>query len=938
MSGHAFGSLGSRPLIERFLGREAASGRLHSLLGLFENPSDDEIIAGLQRSLAKLDEHPQGRTPEADEVRLALHAAAAQLLDRAVRTQVGERAKVAKDSSRATKVRLEQDVLITLARYGGWNRRALRRLTTLALARGAGPDEVADVLRHLASRRRSTTQSATPRRRRKAARPLRPAPADVLSEPAVAAPHEPSPEIEADRRRLMLVVGSLATLLALVVAVALIVIASTSGRSRGAQPDPGRSAAAPPAAKPAELPMAGGEELFPWKGAQPQAKRDKPDEAAAPRYSRLSDAVAALDSAADGLAIDPAQAVRVFDGAFAGVGAQWCGLTVPQQRAAQHDVVEFVYRAVQLPEMAEAVVGAVARGAAPLGRKDQQILAAEIWPAAWSVGMLARLAREQDMGAVASRAVEARLREVVGSSVAVSSGFEQGVQAALWTMLPGLVAGAETAGRDEAWQKWIDASRFGDADSPRTLLSALEWVVVGAAEPTESEVVRKAIEALVLRCDWREGSTARDWLVRMFSDTRVSDADLHAITTTLARRSQAPGVDATMALPVRASADARQAMRERYAAAWGLSLEGPSLDDLAGDWLKAAREVLQPPSTEVTTVTRLARAVNLSRLSQAAQLRFNGKLDDAGVLIDEFDRPVEMELTRWNQRQAAERLDTDAAMSRWALAYLSAQRDFPERLRLLADARSQNFTSPTDAEVLVTEAVRGSPAQARVAAREALLAQRPGAALTLAMLEILPRMPRTPQNAELVAALTSTTTMSVNDPDWKLRTRRVLVQTALEQLAAEGEAGIIDDLAAVLGESYAARATGDGPLSEGATPPKIPPDQAAAMLRAQWERLARRGGLGSEVIEVESVLARHAARLGLAEGPVQTFAAEQMAAFELMSVAVGAERIDRSGDVKGIRDAVRERRRAAKDVIEQILVVEEGTLDLWAVRLGQEQP
>lgn len=928
------GAPGARGLIERFLGTDAALGGLHDLLGLRAAATDDDIIIGLQRSLGKIDEHPQGRTPEADEVRLALHAAAAQLLDRAVRSQGAARQKQARDPTRAIASRLEQDALITLARYGGWNRRALRRLTILALARGARPDDLALVLKHLASGRRSTAAGMTTHRRRKTPLGGR----QVVAEPVAAAiPQVDGPE--PDGKRVAVVVGGVATLLTLVVAVALIVVAATSGgRDKGSKAAPGAADDGAASPRPADLPMAGGAELFPWQGEKPRAEvAPAPAEPKTPTFTRLSDALVALDSAADGLALDPAQAVRVFDGAFAGVGSQWCSLTVSQQRAAQHDVVEFVYRVVQRPDLAEGVIGAIARGASPLRQPAEPISSGEIWPAAWSVGVLARLAREQDMGAVAGRAIEARLREVVGSSVVVSSGFEQGVQAALWAMLPALVAGDDVAGRDEAWQRWIDAARFGDADAPRTLLSALEWVVVGAAEPSESEVVRKAIEALVLRCDWREGSNAREWLLRMFADPRVSDSDLHAITTTLARRSQAPGVDATMALPVRASADARQAMRERYAGAWALSLDGPTLDDLAADWIKAAREAIQPPSGEVNTVTLLARAVDLSRLSGAAQLRFRGKLDDAGILIDEYDRPVEMELTRWNQRQAADRLDTDQGMSRWALSYLSAQRDFSERLKLLAEARQLTLTHPVDAEVLVTDAVRGSPAQARAAARDALLAQRPNAALSLAMLEILPRMPRTPQNAELVAALTSTSSISVNDPDWRLRTRRVLVQTALEQLAAEGDAGIIDELAGLLGDSYAARAVGESAGSDG-TPIKIPPDQAAAMLRAQWERLARRGGLGSEVIEVESVLARHAARLGLAEGPVQTFAAEQMAAFELMSVAVSAERIERSTDVRAVRERVRSERSAARDVINQILVVERGFLDLWAIRLGQEMP
>jgi len=116
------------------------------------------------------------------------------------------------------------------------------------------------------------------------------------------------------------------------------------------------------------------------------------------------------------------------------------------------------------------------------------------------------------------------------------------------------------------------------------------------------------------------------------------------------------------------------------------------------------------------------------------------------------------------------------------------------------------------------------------------------------------------------------------------------------------------------------------------------PHESAALLRVQWERLARQGGLGSGVIGVEAVLSRRAARLGLAEGPVQTFAAEQMAAFELMSIAVSAERVERAGEVQALEAQVREQRRAAGDVVSQILIVERAFVGLWAIRLGQEVP
>ncbi len=926
-----------RGVVHRFLGADAAAGGLHALLGLASRAHDqDSVVRALERQLTRVDAHPHGRTPEADEVRLALHAAAAQLVHQAAYREksIGSRpGAVFATSPRRRLVQLEQDALLTLARYGGWNRRSLHRLTMLALARGAQFSDVASVLQHLGGRRRASGGDAVSANGRNADGFDR----ALVAEPQSLAIKTPDNHPDTDGNPLTVIVSALAIGLTLIVAVALVLVAVTSGTS-GSDTDRLDSTAEPRPFDPGTLPMAGGEELFPWQG-KPDKPEPEPIAVTVPQFDRLSDALAALDTAADGLDIDPAEAARIFDGAFSAVGERWCNLTRPQQRAAQHDVVEFVYRAVQSPALIDPVIGTIARRSLALARDDAAFGAEDVWPTSWSVGILARLARERDIGARASRAIEARLRESVGSTVVVAGGFEQGVSTALWAMLSAMVdesPGSPRSGKaeSEVWERWIQAARFGSGDQQGTLLSALEWVIVAADEPTENSSVRAAIEALTLACEWGEESPARVWLIRMFGDRRVSIADLHAITTTLARRSRVQGIDVTMALAVRASTDTRNLLRERYAAVWGISTDGPTLDDLAVDWAKAVHEAATVDDTSVVKV--LASVASLSRLNQAANLRFLGRLDDAGIVIDEYDRPVEMELTRWNQRQRTDLIDSDPGMARWSLSYLSAQRDYPRRLELLTEAARVQLRHPTDAEVLVTEAFRGSPAQARVAARSALLAQQPSAVFTLAILELAPRIPRTPQNADLVSAMTATAPIATDDPDWKLKTRRVLVQTALEQLAAEGDQGVIDRLAAVLGESYAARTMDTAASLSGDAATGTAADSAAAMLRARWDRLARGGGLGAEALEVEAVLARHAARMSLAQGPIQAFAAEQVAAFELMGIVVVSERLDRAADVRAIRTRVRNQRREAGDIIEQLHAVERGFCELWAVRLGQE--
>jgi len=68
----------------RFLRLEHAPGGPHELLGLARDVDEwtaKSISQALLSRLEMIDSHPQGRTPEADELRVALYVAAAQLRD-----------------------------------------------------------------------------------------------------------------------------------------------------------------------------------------------------------------------------------------------------------------------------------------------------------------------------------------------------------------------------------------------------------------------------------------------------------------------------------------------------------------------------------------------------------------------------------------------------------------------------------------------------------------------------------------------------------------------------------------------------------------------------------------------------------------------------------------------------------------------------------------
>ncbi|MFK7882943.1 MAG: hypothetical protein AB8F26_02015 [Phycisphaerales bacterium] len=132
------------PIAEKYFGPSAKMGGPFALLGVtHETKSIEELSFALQRRLAQLQRHPMALTPEADEVRLSLHAAMAQLGDPKIHAECvklwppGEPHAVPVAWRKhltivtpALAVRARQ----VLGSSGGWNRRAKKRLAMMARA------------------------------------------------------------------------------------------------------------------------------------------------------------------------------------------------------------------------------------------------------------------------------------------------------------------------------------------------------------------------------------------------------------------------------------------------------------------------------------------------------------------------------------------------------------------------------------------------------------------------------------------------------------------------------------------------------------------------------------------------------------------------------------------------------------------------------------
>ena len=127
-----------------FLGSDAGQGGPFALLGLLhEIQSDQQVYQACNRRLQQIDFSRHRSTPDAAEVRLAVHAAASQLLDPTLRKQLAMRwppgvpasvPQAWKKSAASTTLtpRLIHNAKLLIAGSGGWNPLARKRLAHFA--------------------------------------------------------------------------------------------------------------------------------------------------------------------------------------------------------------------------------------------------------------------------------------------------------------------------------------------------------------------------------------------------------------------------------------------------------------------------------------------------------------------------------------------------------------------------------------------------------------------------------------------------------------------------------------------------------------------------------------------------------------------------------------------------------------------------------------
>ncbi|QQS08325.1 MAG: hypothetical protein IPK69_10020 [Phycisphaerales bacterium] len=1010
--------MGPSNAIERFFGGEAMEGPF-ALLGIApESCTEGSIIRALETRLSMLAAHPEGATGEAHEVRLALHAAAAQLLESAPAMSGPTVGESAVDVREAAQRRMDHAVIATLAQFGGWNRSSLHRLLLVAQTVGVSAPELMGSIQRLAtglavpavqgvrsaasapahanpatyaapsSSHRSSMHTAPPHQRSDATA-LQPSTGDLGSDVQVSQPRPtafaemggavPTPPIpldevypeeleQADPVRSMLMVAGVLLVAVVVVAVGVVVYLSSmrggsTARSTGTTPIDGTTAADSTSSSSTNATKP--KEYFPTSTPKttPSTESSAPSEDAS--RQTMDGLVREIQAIRSELETDTEAAVARLARVCERAGRVWVRSPLDRSIAVQSAIIESLYRVSDRRELCVRVIDSALQpldrlSAASSATGAASVLTADdVLPAIWACGLGARLSRERDLPTWVMGEIRSRMGGPGLAGLHVREGsFQAGAIAAMAIVSARLVPSGETIeGRSSevtlAYDQWLmglDALGLSPLEHDRVALTAMEQLMRGPKEPTLSKGVFDAIGRLARASSWSAGQGARTSLIRWFDDATISEADLHAVTSSLLDFASGDGFDVSMVLGASAGPIARAEVRDRLRTAWGLD-PGKGRQELIDAWLARAPGVIGADTTLNPKLSEtLDRAATLSRLSADAALAWAGE-----TISTKSGDPTQIQLSgspsgAWAGTSVSYtlRLNAPTGSGPWLVQYQST-RDPRVRGELLASyAPSSDALAEAEARVIVDDALKGNSALRQAATR--VVARNSGhPAFVLACLDATALAPLTRDNANFFERMSRTLLPAPRDPSFRAMARRGLVERLLELSAGSDELQGVDAQAMALAASARSRtetAMGIRPVKpsvSGATPTANDPiplsvepaDQAADALVAAWRLEAdRHTPTGVEALSIRDIEARASARLRLAEGPAQRYAAHQVTIAELLAYTISIERPGDSGAIRDVLDDLGVSRRTATHVVEQILAGELAHARLWQVRLG----
>lgn len=844
---------------------QAADAR--TLLGLPPDMTADVLVVdALQARLRAIAASPLAQSPEANELRFALHAAASGLFNRDLTSTpivalvkedrsalsspllTRDSANVSHDHRPVDAIRLQARTILAL--HGGATPAAMHLLSSLAASSGL---PLVTLIR-LASADDSEGGSAQETFVTPASPPLRslgdenlrtPVGRSVLDPPFHTSNSAPSPTSPSNHvvKGVAIAVAAGVGLLCCAAAAIILLIHFAPGRATLAT-----EAAAATATNPATTSVAATQAATmpaPTSGtqgqqrphilAESQSKGTDGQTASAPLVpvqspqvglEEWADITREIDRSAALMRTDTSHDAAQFIRAFDSLAINWPTATADQVTDAVRGLTDALYAASSNPQRLRTCIDAVILPLTP----TQSALPAPsaVLKTIFSAGVVARLSRERDF----PRDVVQQLSDLadkvtrgVGDTT-FTAGARSQANALVERLIPDSpqLESDRSKQLEESWTIWVKAvgalhPQPAPAASPAplngqvlptdtfslALLAALDQLLAITPARGSNESVTNAIIKLTLALPWRDQDVARSWLLARFDDTAVAAWGLHALTAALANKSAVSGTDATMVLAHGATLAARSELRDRYAQRWSATGERKRRE-IEQRWRDAVAAELAKPITGLDVYALAAQSTIFSRHSAAAFVLMSpsAQVVDAELLAASLMVSQDAALASAINKavSAPSRPPLAGELTPWAVNYLGSGAKIQERLSLL----SQAPLSPTMAEarIILDQACRGAPERVQTQAMN--VARRMSSLPTMAvvMLDFAPFITPSAANAELVRMVTGSTSIpSTKDASWRVAVRRALVERALEVVSASSPGALIELLADTFAEDYA---------------------------------------------------------------------------------------------------------------------------------------
>lgn len=896
----------------KFLGVRASDATEFTLLGVAPGTATrDNVLTALRAQLARVAQHPDAGTPQAAQVRVMLHAAAARLLGSSLATEPAP-APASREATQTTE--FERAALNILAMHGGMNHVSLKLIRQTAAGMGVDGDELSSVMLRLPQLVASAGDSgpAPARSPAAAAREARPvAPRREADTDQIATEGMRRVPVDDPTKRLVfMAAGAIAGGLVLLAGIGygLRIIFT----DKPAQP----VAVTPPPTGPTPA-LATPDASIVQARPAPTAPPAQP----APARTAEELVTALRDGASKSRDDAPRGAAAVVD-ALREIGLTWHTMPRDYLVASGDAFVDAVY-AVQHDDAALAgVLDALMDMASPT-RDALDMAAGRTAQAVLARSLLARLQVERDLPVSARRTLRAAVEQGLVPENATRGPWAENLFDATGAVGRVLAQSGDQPSQlppEEAWKTLVACIRAATPEAERqeaVFLTTLDHLMTAGKEPTQDARVLAGVQTLASALEWSPQRGARAALVVWLGRSDISSADAAALTAVVASKSEA-SADRTFALSPGASDQDRLDLRDRFANLWQTQTAG-ARRDLALSWVQEAQGALNAPlATGVADAMR--EAVRFASLNASAARVWRGDSATGAVLMppDNGNGPT--------QADVYSRI-TARGSSQWALDYLRAGPDMLRRRDLLKAFSGE--VTPLDAKLLVIDAMRGPTQEIRVQARRALAPAIGSPVVTAAMLDFAPSMPPTREASQLVQQATGRTLPGTRSPMWRVEVRRALVWKML----AHVDDGSLDDLTTVEGllatvyEERLANRPAAGTITA-----------VDAMARAYNEQTldaqaaTRMRGRTALVTNVRTMTRE---RLRAAAGAPQMFVAYSAGLVELLAVAVISERPLAADEVQSLLTQWRRDMAQSAHVVRQMELAERMQTRLWVLRMKE---